>query len=62
MSGKPSDKEELYRRLDQTRRLAAGVYDDLTTGRLKALVQELERQIATAEARDADAPEQIRAV
>ncbi|MDB5505302.1 MAG: hypothetical protein JWR89_5204, partial [Tardiphaga sp.] len=51
-----SRKEELYRRLGQTRRLAGGVNDPLTEERLRALVTDLEGQIAAVEARDADAP------
>jgi hypothetical protein len=49
-------KEELYRRLAQARRLFSTAYDPLTKDRLKVLACELERQIAVAEARDADAP------
>jgi hypothetical protein len=49
-------KEELYRRLEQTRRLASAAHDPLTTERLKALFDELEEQIAASEARDTDSP------
>jgi hypothetical protein len=49
-------KEELYRRLGQTRRLAAGVNDPLTEERMRALILDLEGQLAAVEARDADAP------
>jgi hypothetical protein len=51
-----SSKKELYRRLGQTRRLAAGVNDPLTEERMRTLVLDLEGQIAAVEARDADAP------
>jgi hypothetical protein len=49
-----SDREELYRRLTQTRRLAGDVSDALTTERLKALALDIEQQLAKAEARNAD--------
>jgi hypothetical protein len=51
-----SDREELYRRLTQTRRLAGMVSDPTTTERLRALALDIEQQLATAEAKDADAP------
>jgi hypothetical protein len=51
------DKEELYRRLAQTRRILTEAFDPLTKERLSGLVSDLERQLAKAEARDADAPE-----
>ena len=56
MSIKKSDREELYRRLAQTRRLASTLTDPLATERLAALAVDLEGQLATAEARDSDAP------
>jgi hypothetical protein len=49
-------KEELYRRLAQSRRLTNEAYDTLTQERLRALTTDLERQLAKAEARDADTP------
>jgi hypothetical protein len=54
---KTSDKEELYRRLTQSRRLLAQALDEVTKGRISGLVGELEQQIAEIESRDADAPE-----
>jgi hypothetical protein len=51
-----SNKEELYRRLSQSRRLARGANDHLTQSRLLALTLELESQLAAVERRDADAP------
>lgn len=53
---KKSDREELYRRLEQSRRLSSVATDPTTQGRLKALVAELQEQIAAAEAKDADVP------
>jgi hypothetical protein len=50
------NKEELYGRLAQSRRLAGEPNDALTKSRLAALSGELEKQLAAAEARDADAP------
>ena len=50
------DMEELYRRLAQTRRLAAGANDPTTRERLTAFISDLEQELAAAEARDADAP------
>jgi hypothetical protein len=52
-----SDKEELYRRLEQSRRFLSEPLDPVTKGRFAALVTDLEQQITNAEARDADAPE-----
>jgi hypothetical protein len=52
-----SNKEELYRRLAQSRRFLSEPLDGVTKGRLAALVADLEEQIAEIEARDADAPE-----
>jgi hypothetical protein len=49
-------KEELYRRLDQTRRVLNQPLDPLTKERLTALAATIEQQIAAIEARDADAP------
>jgi hypothetical protein len=40
-------KEQLHRRLGQARRLAAEVYDDLTAERLKAMIGELEHELAS---------------
>lgn len=50
------DKEELYRRLAQARRLIAEPLDPLTVERLKALALELEKQLAFVERNDTDAP------
>jgi hypothetical protein len=49
------DKEELYRRLAQARRIRAEPLDPLTLERLEALALELEEQLALAELNDADA-------
>lgn len=54
-----TNKDELYRRLSQTRRLATALHDALTTERLQALIRDLEQQLAAVEARDADAPPTI---
>jgi hypothetical protein len=51
-----SDKQELYRRLAQTRRLAGNVSDQITKERLNALALDIEGQLAAAEAREADEP------
>jgi hypothetical protein len=51
-----SEKEELYRRLEQSRRLSGEASDPTTQSRLKALVVDLQQQIVAAEAKDADAP------
>lgn len=48
------NREDLYRRLAQSRRLAAQPHDVLTRERLDALVGDLEKQIAAAEANDTD--------
>jgi hypothetical protein len=53
---KRDSKEELYRRLERTRRMVREPLDPLTKERLTALVEDLEKQIAVIEARDADAP------
>jgi hypothetical protein len=50
------NKEELYRRLGQSRRLANEANDPLTQSRLQALTLELESQLAAVETRDDDAP------
>ena len=51
------NKEELYRRLAQARRLIILPLDPLTMQRLEAVALELEKQIAIVELNDADAPE-----
>ena len=51
-----SGKDELYRRLEQARRLASVVTDGVTVDRISRLVADLESQLAEIEARDADAP------
>lgn len=51
------NKEELYRRLAQARRLIILPLDPLTMQRLEAVASELEKQIAIVELNDADAPE-----
>jgi hypothetical protein len=51
-----NDKEELYRRLAQARRMVDEPVDPLTKERLKTLIRDIERDLAAAEARDADAP------
>jgi len=56
LSVKKSDKEELYRRLVQSRRFLSEHIDPETRSRITALVAELEQQLALVEARDADAP------
>lgn len=53
---KKSDREELYRRLEQSRRLSSVAADPTTQERMMALVIELQEQIAAGEAKDADAP------
>ena len=50
------NKEELYRRLAQARRMIAQPIDLLTKERLGALVTDIETHIAAIEARDSDAP------
>jgi hypothetical protein len=50
------DKEFLYRKLKQTRRLIAGPLDPVTIERLKVHVAALENELAAIEAREADAP------
>jgi len=51
------NKEELYRRLAQARRLIILPLDPLTMQRLAAVALELEKQIAIVELNDTDAPE-----
>lgn len=51
-----ADKEDLYRRLAQSRRLAADAPDPTTKQRLQQLISDIEDEIALAEAKDADAP------
>ena len=49
-------KEELYRRLAQARRLHKEPLDARTKNSLSSLIAELEQHIAAIEARDTDAP------
>lgn len=57
MSG-GSGKEELYRRLEQARRLVTPTLDPTTRERIGRLISDLESDLAAIEARDADtAPE-----
>ena len=56
------NKEELYRRLAQARRLITLPLDPLTMQRLEAVALELEKQIAIVELNDTDAPETEAAV
>jgi hypothetical protein len=51
-----NDREELYRRLEQSRRLLDEALDPTTQTRMKALVMDLQQQLAAAEAKNADAP------
>lgn len=51
-----SEREELYRRLDQVRRHVGSVLDAVTKERLSALAVDLEAQIAMVEFKDSDAP------
>lgn len=51
-----SDLEELYRRLDQTKRLIAEPLDPLTKERLLALAFEIQKQIAVVAVGTTDAP------
>lgn len=55
MSGE-TGKEELYRRLEQARRLVTPSFDPTTRERIGRLISDLESDIAAIEARDADAP------
>jgi hypothetical protein len=50
------EREELYRRLAQCRRLSSAASDALTEQRLRALVLDIEKEIAAAEARDTGVP------
>jgi hypothetical protein len=50
------EREELYRRLEQSRRLSSTANDIVTQERLRALVADIEGQLAAAEARDIEAP------
>jgi len=50
-----AEKNELYRRLAQAKRMVAQPLDAVTKERLHALVDDLQNHIATIEARDADA-------
>lgn len=52
-----AEKEELYRRLAQARRMITQPLDPVTKERLQSLVTDLENHIATVEAGDADAPD-----
>jgi hypothetical protein len=51
-----TDKEELYRRLAQARRMFTPTLDPTTRERIQKLVSDLEQHIAKVEARDTDAP------
>jgi DNA-binding TFAR19-related protein (PDSD5 family) len=53
---KRDGKEDLYRRLEQTRRVLRQVLDPLTRERLEGLANSIEQQLAGAEAKDSDAP------
>ncbi|WP_175500570.1 hypothetical protein [Bradyrhizobium sp. NFR13] len=53
MNEKVQHKEELYRRLQQSRRFLREPIDAETKSRIAGLVTELEQQLAVAEARDA---------
>jgi hypothetical protein len=50
------NKEMLYRKLAQGRRLARVTSDPVATEGLKAHIADVERQLAEIEARDTDAP------
>lgn len=50
------DRELLYAKLSQAKRLASGAVDPLTRERLQALADGIAEQLAAAEARDTDAP------
>jgi DNA-binding GntR family transcriptional regulator len=52
-----NDKEELYRRLAQARRMIREPLDSQTRVSISSLINEIEQHIAAIEARDADAPE-----
>lgn len=49
-------KEELYRRLAQARSMVAQPIDRVTKERLQGLIHDLEKDMATIEARHTDAP------
>lgn len=51
-----ADREFLYRKLAQTRRLVSGALDPVTIERLKVHSAALENELAAIEAREADAP------
>lgn len=51
-----NNKEDLYRRLAQLRRVLSEPLDPLTQERLRAHALDLERQLAALEVRDTDAP------
>ncbi|SFM27267.1 hypothetical protein SAMN03159423_0338 [Bradyrhizobium sp. NFR13] len=53
LNEKVQHKEELYRRLQQSRRFLREPIDAETKSRIAGLVTELEQQLAVAEARDA---------
>lgn len=55
MSGE-TGKEELYRRLEQARRLVTPTLDPTSRERIGRLVSDLEGQLAAIDKRDADAP------
>ena len=49
------EREELYRRLEQSRRLSSVANDALTQQRLRALIVDIEGQLAAADSKDSDA-------
>ena len=51
-----TQREELYRRLEQVRRHVGCANDDLTKERIATHAADLEQQLAEAEANDTDAP------
>jgi hypothetical protein len=51
-----SEREEIYRRLEQVQRHVASASDSLTRKRMTALVEDLQQQLAVAEASNAEAP------
>jgi len=56
LNEKAQHREELYRRLEQSRRLLREPIDAETKSRIAGLVTELEQQLSAAELLDADAP------
>jgi hypothetical protein len=52
-----NDKEELYRRLAQARRMIKEPLDARTKYSISSLISELEQHIADIEERDTDVPE-----